>query len=168
MNKMNNMIFTYDDVLPKTIDSDGNKRVFMKKLLKTKEKYIENIRINNKKKNKKAVDLVWEIMIDIYNNTYIFCSKSKSYAYFFFVVNLRDHDLNNKIDEYFDRTIFINNIEFLEKNNLIVEDNNRDSIYSITEKGERYLAQIIKELEYNAEKERVEFEKSKIIKNLGF
>jgi hypothetical protein len=36
-----------------------------------------------KKKNKKAIDVVWEIMIDIYNHTYIYCSKSNSYAYFF-------------------------------------------------------------------------------------
>lgn len=78
------------------------------------------------------------------------------------VVNLRDQDLYNKIDEYFDRTVFLQNIEFLEKNSLIVEDDNRDSIYSITEKGEKYLAQIIKEFEYNSEKERIEFEKSKI------
>jgi hypothetical protein len=88
----------------------------------------------------------------------------KNHLFFFKqnVVNLRDQDLYNKIDEYFDRTVFLQNIEFLEKNSLIVEDDNRDSIYSITEKGEKYLAQIIKEFEYNSEKERIEFEKSKI------
>jgi len=36
-----------------------------------------------KKKNKKPVDLVWEIKVDVYNNTFIYCSNSKSYAYFF-------------------------------------------------------------------------------------
>ena len=65
------------------------------------------------------------------------------------IVNLRNQDLYPKIDEYFDRTVFLKNIDFLERNSLIVEDNNRDSIYSITEKGKRFLNQIIEE-----EKER--------------
>ncbi len=77
-------------------------------------------------------------------------------------VNLRDQDLYPKIDEHFDRTIFIQNIEFLERNSLIVEDDNRDSIYSITDKGEKFLKDIIEEHKYVAEKERIEFEKSKI------
>lgn len=77
-------------------------------------------------------------------------------------VNLRDQDLNLKIDEYFDRTVFIQNIDFLERNSLIVEDDNRDSIFSITDKGERFLKQIIEEDKYIAEKEKIEFEKSKI------
>ena len=78
------------------------------------------------------------------------------------VVNLRDQDLYNKIDEHFDRTIFIQNIDFLERNSLIVEDDNRDSIYSITAKGNRFLTQMIEEDKYIAEKEKIEFEKSKI------
>jgi predicted transcriptional regulator len=78
------------------------------------------------------------------------------------VVNLNDQEIYPKIDEYFDRSVFLKNVEFLENNSLIIEDEQRNCIYSITEKGERYLAQIIKELEYNAEKERIEFEKSKI------
>lgn len=78
------------------------------------------------------------------------------------IVNLRDQDLYLKIDEYFDRTVFIQNIDFLEKNSLIVEDDNRDSIYSITDKGAKFLTQIIEEHKYIAEKERIEFEKSKI------
>ncbi|MEL1241924.1 hypothetical protein [Flavobacterium flavipallidum] len=78
------------------------------------------------------------------------------------IVNLRDQDLYPKIDRYFDRTLFIQNIDFLERNNLIVEDDNRDSIYSITDKGEAFLKQIIEEDKYLAEKERIEFEKSKI------
>ena len=78
------------------------------------------------------------------------------------IINLRDEDLYTKIDEYFDRTIFRENIDFLERNNLIIEDDNRDSIYSITEKGERFLKQIIEEDKYIEEKERIEFEKSKI------
>ncbi|OUD37358.1 hypothetical protein, partial [Flavobacterium psychrophilum] len=53
-------------------------------------------------------------------------------------------------------------IEFLENNSLIVEDENRDSIYSITDKGERFLTEIVEEHKYIAEKERIEFEKSKI------
>lgn len=77
-------------------------------------------------------------------------------------VNLRDQDLYPKIDEYFDRTIFIQNIDFLERNSLIIEDDNRDSIYSITDKGEKFLKQIIEEDKYIAEKEKIEFEKSKI------
>lgn len=79
------------------------------------------------------------------------------------VVNLRDKDLYPKIDEYFDRAIFfLQNIDFLVRNSLIVEDDNRDSIYSITDKGEEFLKQIIEEHKYIAEKERIEFEKSKI------
>ena len=77
-------------------------------------------------------------------------------------INLRDQDLYSKIDEYFDRTVFLKNIEFLERNSLIIEDDNRDSIYSITDKGEKFLIQIIEEHKYIAEKERIEFEKSKI------
>ncbi|RKS95656.1 hypothetical protein BC952_1353 [Flavobacterium limicola] len=77
-------------------------------------------------------------------------------------VNLRDQDLYPKIDEHFDRIVFIQNIDFLERNSLIVEDDNRDSIYSITDKGEKFLKDIIEEHKYFAEKERIEFEKSKI------
>jgi predicted transcriptional regulator len=77
-------------------------------------------------------------------------------------INLRDQDLYSKIDEYFDRTVFLKNIEFLERNSLIIEDDNRDSIYSITDKGEKFLIQIIEEHKYIAEKGRIEFEKSKI------
>ncbi|WP_369765216.1 hypothetical protein [Flavobacterium sp. WC2429] len=78
------------------------------------------------------------------------------------VINLRDPDLYPKIEEYFDVNVFRNNIEFLENNSLIVEDDKRDSIYSITKKGEGFLKQIIEEHKYIAEKERIEFEKSKI------
>ncbi len=77
------------------------------------------------------------------------------------VVNLNDQNLYPKIEEHFDQSVFLKNIEFLENNSLIIEDDQRNCIYSITEKGERYLAQIIKELEYNAEKERIEFENLK-------
>ncbi len=77
------------------------------------------------------------------------------------VVNLRDTDLYPKIDRHFDRTLFIQNIDFLERNSLIVEDDNRDSIYSITEKGEEFLKQIIEEHKYVAEKERIEFDNLK-------
>ncbi len=83
------------------------------------------------------------------------------------IVNLRDQDLYLKIDEYFDRTVFIQNIDFLERNSLIVEDDNRDSIYSITDKGEKFLTQIIEDDKYIAEKEKIEFEKSKIDLDLG-
>jgi chorismate-pyruvate lyase len=78
------------------------------------------------------------------------------------IVNLRDQDLYPKIDEYFDRSVFLKNIEFLENNSLITEDDNRDSIFSITDKGEKFLTQIIEEHKHIAEKERIEFEKSKI------
>lgn len=77
------------------------------------------------------------------------------------IVNLRDQDLYPKIERYFDRTVFIQNIDFLERNSLIVEDDNRDSIYSITEKGEEFLKQIIEEHKYIAEKEKIEFENLK-------
>jgi DNA-binding PadR family transcriptional regulator len=76
------------------------------------------------------------------------------------IVDLNNSEIYQKIDEYFDRTVFLKNIDFLEKNSLIVEDD-QNYIYSITEKGEKLLAQIIKELEYNSEKERIEFENLK-------
>jgi len=78
------------------------------------------------------------------------------------VVNLQNQDLYAKIDEHFDRTVFLNNIDFLERNSLIIEDDNRNSTYLITEKGQKFLTQIIEEDKYLAEKERIEFEKSKI------
>jgi chorismate-pyruvate lyase len=91
-------------------------------------------------------------------------SEIKNHLIFFKhnIVNLRDEDLYPKIDEYFDRSVFLKNIEFLESNSLITEDDNRDSIFSITDKGEKFLAQIIEEQKYFDEKERIEFEKSKI------
>ena len=91
-------------------------------------------------------------------------SEIKNHLIFFKhnIVNLRDEDLYPKIDEYFDRSVFLKNIEFLERNSLITEDDNRDSIFSITDKGEKFLAQIIEEQKYFDEKERIEFEKSKI------
>ncbi|MBC7438529.1 MAG: hypothetical protein H7250_00895 [Flavobacterium sp.] len=78
------------------------------------------------------------------------------------VVNLQNQDIYAKIDEHFDRTVFLNNIDFLERNSLIVEDDNRNSTYSITDKGQKFLTQIIEEDKYISEKERIEFEKSKI------
>ncbi|WP_426092986.1 hypothetical protein [Flavobacterium sp. DSR3-2] len=77
------------------------------------------------------------------------------------IVNLRDQEIYSKIYEHFERKSFLRNIRVLEANHLIVEDENRNSIYSITEKGERYLEQVTKELEYNSEKERIEFENLK-------
>lgn len=78
------------------------------------------------------------------------------------IIDLNNSDTYLKIDEYFDRTIFLKNIEFLENNSLIIEDDQRNCIYSITDKGEKFLTQIIEEHKYIAEKERIEFEKSKI------
>jgi uncharacterized protein YlaN (UPF0358 family) len=77
------------------------------------------------------------------------------------IVDLRDPDLYPKIDEYFDRTVFQKNIDFLERNSLIEEDDNRDSKYSITKKGISFLKQKIEEDEYISEKERIEFENLK-------
>lgn len=93
----------------------------------------------------------------------------KNYLIFFKknIVDLRNQDLYDKIDEFFDRSIFLKNIEFLEKNSLIIEDNQQNSIYFITEKGEKYLEKIIKNIEYESEKEQIEFEKSKIDLNLA-
>lgn len=77
------------------------------------------------------------------------------------IVDLNNPNIYVEIEKYFDRTEFIKNIDFLERNTLIIESDNRDSIYSITEKGDKELTKIIKELEYESEKERIEFEKSK-------
>ena len=77
------------------------------------------------------------------------------------IVNLNDQNIYEKIDLYFDRSEFIKDIDFLERNNLIT-DNERTLTYLITTKGEKYLEQLIKEHLYNSEKERIEFEKSKI------
>ena len=86
----------------------------------------------------------------------------KEYLIFFSknVVDMNNQNTYNKIDMFFDKTIFLNDIPFLQRNNLII--NNENSIYSLTEKGERFLNQIIEEDKYIAEKERIEFEKSKI------
>ena len=77
------------------------------------------------------------------------------------IVDLNNTEIYVEIEKYFDRTEFVKNIDFLERNTLITENDNRDSIYSITEKGNNVLNDIIKELEYESEKERIEFEKSK-------
>ena len=91
-------------------------------------------------------------------------SEIKNHLLFFKqnVVDLRDTELYPKIDMYFNRTVFLKNIDVLENNNLIVEDDNRHSVYSVTEKGENLLIQITEELEYELEKERITFENSKI------
>lgn len=77
------------------------------------------------------------------------------------IVDLNNPDIYPKIEEYFDRTVFLNNIDFLEKNNLIIEDDKRYSTYSITPKGEKLLNQITEEIEYKDEKEKIEFENLK-------
>ena len=76
-------------------------------------------------------------------------------------VDLRNEAINEKIDFYFERTSFLNNIEILENNSLIIETEHGNCTYLITEKGEKYLKQITEKLDYEAEKERIEFEKSK-------
>ena len=76
-------------------------------------------------------------------------------------VDLRNEGINEKIDFYFERTSFLNNIEILENNSLIIETEHGNCAYLITEKGEKYLKQITEKLDYEAEKERIEFEKSK-------
>jgi predicted transcriptional regulator len=78
------------------------------------------------------------------------------------VVNLNDTEIYPIIENYFDRTVFLNNIEYLENNSLIVKDDNGNTIYSITEKGDKLLTKITKQLERESEKDRMAFEKSKI------
>jgi hypothetical protein len=78
------------------------------------------------------------------------------------VVNLNDTEIYPKIENYFDRTVFLKNIVYLENNSLIVKDDNGNTIYSITEKGDKLLTKITKQLEHESEKDRIEFEKSKI------
>ena len=77
-------------------------------------------------------------------------------------VDLRNEEINEKIDFYFERTSFLNNIEILENNSLIIETDHGNCNYLITEKGEKYLKQITEKLDYEAEKEHIEFEKSKV------
>ena len=76
-------------------------------------------------------------------------------------VDLRNEEIIKKIDFYFERTSFLNDIEILENNSLIIETEHGNCTYLITEKGEKYLKQITENLDYEAEKERIEFEKSK-------
>ena len=76
-------------------------------------------------------------------------------------VDLRNEEIIKKIDFYFERTSFLNNIEILENNSLIIETEHGNCTYLITEKGEKYLKQITIKLDYETEKERIEFEKSK-------
>lgn len=54
------------------------------------------------------------------------------------IIDLNNSDTYLKIDEYFDRTIFLKNIEFLENNSLIIEDDQRNCIYSITDKEKNF------------------------------
>ena len=76
-------------------------------------------------------------------------------------VDLRNDKINEKIDFYFERTSFLNNITILENNSLITETEHGNCAYLITEKGEKFLKQITEKLDYETEKERIEFEKSK-------
>ena len=76
-------------------------------------------------------------------------------------VDLRNEEIIKKIDFYFERTSFLNDIEVLENNSLIIETEHGNCTYLITEKGEKYLKQITIKLDYETEKERIEFEKSK-------
>ena len=76
-------------------------------------------------------------------------------------VDLRNEEIIKKIDFYFERTSFLNDIEILENNSLIIETEHGNCTYLITEKGEKYLKQITEKLDYETEKERIEFEKSK-------
>jgi predicted transcriptional regulator len=76
-------------------------------------------------------------------------------------VDLRNDEINEKIDFYFERTSFLNNITILENNSLITETEHGNCAYLITEKGEKFLKQITEKLDYETEKERIEFEKSK-------
>ena len=76
-------------------------------------------------------------------------------------VDLRNEEIIKKIDFYFERTSFLNDIEILENNSLIIETEHGNCTYLITEKGEKYLKQITIKLDYETEKERIEFEKSK-------
>lgn len=78
------------------------------------------------------------------------------------IVDLNNQNINVEIEKYFDRNEFINNIDFLERNTLIIENEGRNLKYSITKKGEKVLIDITKELELESEKDRIEFEKSKI------
>ena len=77
-------------------------------------------------------------------------------------VDLNNQNINVEIEKYFDKNEFINNIDFLERNTLIIENEGRNLKYSITKKGEKVLIDITKELELESEKDRIEFEKSKI------
>ena len=76
-------------------------------------------------------------------------------------VDLRDDEINEKIDFYFERTSFLNDITILENNSLITETEHGNCAYLITEKGKKFLKQITDKLDYETEKERIEFEKSK-------
>ena len=76
-------------------------------------------------------------------------------------VDLRNDKINEKIDFYFERTSFLNNITILENNSLITETEHGNCVYLITEKGKKFLKQITDKLDYETEKERIEFEKSK-------
>lgn len=76
-------------------------------------------------------------------------------------VDLKNEEINKKIDFYFERTSFLNNIEILEKNSLITETEHGNCVYLITEKGKKLLKQITDKLNYETERERIEFEKSK-------
>ena len=71
------------------------------------------------------------------------------------------------IDDIFDRDIFMKEVVYLEKNKFIIKNNKENNILFLTEKGEKCLLQINNEIEYEDEKERIDFEKSKVDLNLN-
>ena len=77
------------------------------------------------------------------------------------IVDLNNPNIYVEIEKYFDQTEFFKNFDFFFFFTLIFEDDKIVSLFSITEKGNKVLSDILKELEYEAEKERIEFEKSK-------
>ncbi|EMY3559879.1 hypothetical protein K5L04_06725 [Flavobacterium psychrophilum] len=76
-------------------------------------------------------------------------------------VDLKNEEINKKIDFYFERNSFLKYITDLENNNLITETEHGNCTYLITLKGEKVLKQVTDTLNYETEKERIEFEKSK-------
>ena len=75
---------------------------------------------------------------------------------------MRDSEIDKKLQFNFNKTNFYNNLEFLLENSFINQNFFKSNTFTISSKGEKYLEKLISKDNYIAEKERIEFEKSKI------
>ena len=77
-------------------------------------------------------------------------------------VDLKDSEIDKKLQFNFNKIIFFKNLDFLLENSFINQNFLKSNRFTISPKGEKYLQKLISADNYIAEKEKIEFEKSKI------